>query len=95
MPQMVKIGQLVSSRTGRDAGKHYVVVGFGSAPFILLADGRTRRVDDPKKKNVRHVMAHQAIAGAVAEKVRQGQRITDGDIRQALNEWLEQHRIKE
>lgn len=92
---MVRIGQLVSSKTGRDAGKHYVVVGFGTAPFILLADGRTRRVDHPKKKNVRHVMVHQAIADAVAEKVRQGQRVTDGDIRQALNAWLKQQEVKE
>lgn len=82
----------MSSKAGRDAGKHYVVIGYGAEPFILLADGRTRRVDNPKKKNVRHVVVHQAIAGAVAEKVRQGQRVTDGDIRQALNEWLERQK---
>ncbi len=80
----ITIGQLVTSTAGRDNGHVYMVVGIGKLPFVLLADGRERKIVKPKKKNIRHVNVLKSSATGVAEKLRSGNNITDEDIRQAL-----------
>jgi large subunit ribosomal protein L14e len=50
----IRIGQVVRSKCGRDAGKFFVIVG-REKDFVFLADGDTRRVEAPKKKNIKHV----------------------------------------
>nr|WP_092073848.1 KOW domain-containing RNA-binding protein [Dendrosporobacter quercicolus]NSL47887.1 50S ribosomal protein L14 [Dendrosporobacter quercicolus DSM 1736]SDM68598.1 hypothetical protein SAMN04488502_106211 [Dendrosporobacter quercicolus] len=79
----ISIGQLVTSLAGRDTGQPYLVIGL-TGKYVLLADGRERRVTNPKKKNIRHVKAYQAIALAVAEKLHSGSKTSDEDIRQAI-----------
>lgn len=50
----VCIGQVVRSKCGRDAGKYFVVVG-KEKEFVFLADGEMRKVEAPKKKNIKHI----------------------------------------
>lgn len=50
----LKIGQVVRSKCGRDAGKYFVVVG-KEKNFVFLADGDMRRIETPKKKNIKHI----------------------------------------
>lgn len=50
----VSIGQVVRSKCGRDVGKYFVVVGKEN-DFVFLADGDIRRVEAPKKKNIKHI----------------------------------------
>ncbi len=49
-------GEVVISTAGRDHGRAYVVVAAVEPPFVLVADGMTRRVGRPKRKNMRHLM---------------------------------------
>lgn len=47
-------GQVVRSLAGKDGGRFLVVVAtLGQA--VLLADGKGRPLERPKRKNVRHV----------------------------------------
>ncbi|SDF50922.1 KOW domain-containing RNA-binding protein [Sporolituus thermophilus] len=78
------LGQIVASTSGRDAGHVYVVVGLVPPNFLLLADGRGRRIANPKKKNVRHVKRVQQDVSQLADKFRSGAKVTDEDLRQAL-----------
>ncbi len=79
----IMIGQMVTSRAGRDAGKPYLVIGI-TGSYVRLADGRERSVSKPKKKNIRHIKTYQTIAEAVAEKLHHGTKVSDEDIRQAI-----------
>ncbi|EAX47680.1 conserved hypothetical protein [Thermosinus carboxydivorans Nor1] len=78
------LGQIVASTSGRDAGHVYVVVGIVPPNFLLLADGRGRRIANPKKKNVRHVKRVQPVVTHLADKFASGAKVTDEDLRQAL-----------
>ncbi len=61
--ELLKTGQLVTSRKGRDCGKKYVVIGFAGGNCVQVADGFTRTVDKPKRKNIKHLIVHQAALG--------------------------------
>lgn len=59
--RLLQVGQLVTSRQGRDLGRRYVVVQFYDDSFVGVADGLVRRVSRPKRKNIRHLVIHQAV----------------------------------
>jgi ribosomal protein L14E/L6E/L27E len=82
-PAAAAVGMIVTSRAGRDAGDRYVVVGVAEGDTVLLADGRKRAVDRPKRKNVKHLVVHGPAHG-VADRLRDGQRVTDEEIRETL-----------
>jgi len=40
-----------------------VVIGFDAAGYALVADGEVRKINRPKKKNPKHLIAHEAVLG--------------------------------
>lgn len=84
----VQLGQLVTSRAGRDAGRAYLVVGMRPDGRVLVADGRYRKVAKAKPKNVRHLWLHDRIAAPIAERLKQGEAVTDAQLWQALEALL-------
>ncbi|MCX7779970.1 MAG: KOW domain-containing RNA-binding protein [Negativicutes bacterium] len=79
------VGSIVVSSAGRDKGRAYVIIAEADRPFVLVADGRDRKVANPKKKNIRHLIVQSSIAGSPAGKDRRGS-FTDECIRQALHQ---------
>ena len=55
--EIAKIDQanIVRSDAGRDKGKLFYVLRT-EGDFLLLADGKSRKVESPKRKKRRHVM---------------------------------------
>ncbi len=51
----MEIGDIVVSRAGHDTGKTFVVVAQVGGDFVLIADGQSRTVEDPKLKRKRHL----------------------------------------
>lgn len=50
------LGRLVMSSAGRDKGCICAVVGFPDEKgFVLIADGKLRKVEKPKKKKLMHI----------------------------------------
>ncbi|MDI3280410.1 MAG: RNA-binding protein, partial [Bacillota bacterium] len=64
--QEPKVGQLVTSRAGRDKDKKYLIVRLLEAPFVLVADGLVRGVKKPKKKNIKHLILHSKVAEEIS-----------------------------
>ncbi|MDR7419472.1 MAG: KOW domain-containing RNA-binding protein [Armatimonadota bacterium] len=79
---------IVTSRAGRDAGDRYVVIAAAGDDMVLVADGRRRGVERPKRKNVKHLVVHGPAVG-VAEGLRRGGAVSDEDLRAALSEITE------
>ncbi|MGH2452457.1 MAG: KOW domain-containing RNA-binding protein [bacterium] len=77
------LGRVVTSKAGRDRGDRYVVVAALGEDTVLVADGQRRGMDRPKKKNVKHLILHEA-APQLAGKLAQGERPRDEEIRGAL-----------
>lgn len=82
--RVLQVGCVVSSIQGRDQGKLYVVVGIEDQTTVRLADGEGRKVEKPKRKNIKHLRITEVIAGEVSHKAANGKRITDADIRKGL-----------
>ena len=52
---MCWIGRTVVSLAGHDKGSLYTVIG-EECGMVLLADGKSRRLVKPKRKNIKHVL---------------------------------------
>ncbi|MPM63829.1 hypothetical protein SDC9_110713 [bioreactor metagenome] len=77
-------GQVVVSQAGHDKGNLYCVIGV-DGEFLLLADGKRKKVDRPKRKR----RSHAAGAGYPAHPHvlslrRNGQSPADSELRRAL-----------
>ena len=83
---LVSVGQLVSSNAGRDKKKLFLVFDIPNESFVRIVDGDTRKIDNPKKKNIKHLICYQIISGELAEKFQKGTRVSNADIRKAIQE---------
>ena len=74
---------IVRSDAGRDRGKLFVVLAV-EGEFLLLADGKTRKVEHPKRKKRRHVLYVSAEETRLSEKIRSNEKITNSELRRTL-----------
>lgn len=82
----LKIGQLVFSRAGRDMGRPFLVWEYVSETMVAVVDGDLRKVEAPKKKNIKHLKAMPVIAEELARKKLAGGRIFNHEVRKALKD---------
>ncbi|MDO4732036.1 MAG: KOW domain-containing RNA-binding protein [Bacillota bacterium] len=86
-------GQLVRSRAGRDCGQHYIVLD-QSDGFLLVADGRKRPVEAPKKKNPLHLQVTHQVAADLNGPAH-AHPPTNEEIRAAISALLSCEGVKE
>jgi len=82
----VVLGQVVYSKAGRDEGKIFVITGLIDANYAYISDGDLRRVENPKKKKIKHLVITKDIINTIAQKISIDVRITNAEIRKALVE---------
>ncbi len=83
MPDCCSAGWIVRSAVGRDRGKLLCVLG-EEGEFLLLADGKTRKLERPKRKKRRHTALAARVQCRAAEKMKSGERVTNSELRKAL-----------
>lgn len=74
---------IVTSVAGRDAGSYFFVLAT-EEDFLLLADGKHRRVESPKRKRTKHVRFVTRSDDPVAAKIRSSEKITNSELRRAI-----------
>lgn len=74
---------IVKSTAGRDQGKLFFVLDVNEE-FLLLADGKSRKVESPKRKKRKHVQFFRRFDCRVAEKIRSEEKITNSELRRTL-----------
>ena len=74
---------IVKATAGRDAGKLFFVLDV-EGEFLLLADGKTRRLEKPKRKKRKHVVFQARFDCRTAEKIRSGEKLAKSDLRKTL-----------
>ena len=52
--------------------------------YLLLADGKSRKVESPKRKKRRHVLFVSAEETRLAEKIKSEEKITNSELRRTL-----------
>jgi len=80
----VQAGQLVCSTAGRDKGKFYIVYRVVSELMVLVVDGYRRKVENPKKKNIKHLKAYNVWSDEIRQKINSGDKVTDVEVREAV-----------
>lgn len=79
----VECGQLVISAAGRDAGACFIVIDV-KTPYCFLSDGKTRRVEHPKKKKLKHLNVTAIHFEEIGNKLISDAKVSNAEIRNAL-----------
>lgn len=82
-------GDIVISKAGRDKDKHFVVLSVIDEQYVAIADGRLRRVDNPKCKKCKHLKNTGNVSVLIKEKISAGVRVTNPDLKKELAEYRE------
>ena len=72
------VGRIVRSAAGRDKGKFLVVVA-ADDEFVMVADGKERRLQNLKRKRLKHVKFTNTVIDMT--------NITDKKLRSITGEW--------
>jgi len=79
---------IVISTAGREKGKPFLVYAVTESE-VLLIDGKYRRIENPKRKNVKHVRLVARPDTRVAAKIKAGEHFTNSEVRKELAAYLE------
>ena len=82
----IGIGSVVLSTQGRDKGMYFVVTEVSDG-VVFLADGGMRKLNAPKKKNVKHVSDSGAVLESIAAKLTEGKKVFDSEVKSALRQF--------
>lgn len=83
---MLSVGQIVYSKRGRDKGKLFVVVDV-CGEYCFIADGDLRKLENPKKKKLKHIQLTNNISELV--KKTNLNNLKNSDIRSELLNFQE------
>ena len=81
----MEVGRVVFSRAGRDQGHYFVVVDVIDDDYVAIANGCQRKVDNPKKKKIKHLVGKPEIIEEIREKIFAKKRIFDSEVRNKLD----------
>ena len=74
----IQKGSIVRATAGRDKGGYFVVLGV-EGTYAMIADGKRRQVQHPKRKKLKHL--------APTHTVYDGSTETNPQIRKAIREF--------
>ena len=79
----INISDVVVSTAGRDQGELFYVIDEDPL-YLLLANGKDRSLDKPKRKKRKHVQKVLRSETRVAGKIRLGDKVLNGELRRDL-----------
>ena len=74
---------IVISLAGRDKDQMFYVVDT-EENFVLLADGKGRKLENPKRKKLKHVRRVSRTETRVAVKIQNGDKVLNSELRRDL-----------
>ena len=82
-PADIHISDVVESTAGRDQGQWFYVIG-EEPDSLMLANGRNRTLEKPKRKKRKHVKKVLRSETRVAAKLISGDKVLNGELRRDL-----------
>ena len=79
----INISDVVLATAGRDAGQWFYVIS-ADPVYLLLANGKDRTLEKPKRKKRKHVQKVLRSETRVAEKIRSGGKVLNSELRRDL-----------
>ena len=84
--EIIERGTLVESLAGHDKGETFAIINTVDGNYVLIANGKTRGVQSPKRKKIKHIKLLNTKIDL--EAMEQSGGITDGGVRRAIKENL-------
>ena len=81
----MEVGRVVFSRAGRDHGHYFVIVDVIDEEYVAIANGCLRKVDNPKKKKIKHLVAKPELLEEISKRISEKKRIFDSEVRNRLD----------
>lgn len=81
----LSVGQLVKASCGRDQGKLFFIIKVVDDDFVLISDGKSRKLCKPKLKKIKHLNIYKFVHEDIKELLLNENEITDSLIRAELN----------
>ena len=79
----IKVGSIVRSKAGRDKGDFFIVLAMEDN-YVYMANGDLRKVDQPKRKKLKHLQGTEQVSEFIINKLSQGNKVTNSEVRKAL-----------
>lgn len=83
--ESIPIGTVVWAKAGREKGGFFLVVGGVSdkdRTYALISDGKTRKIEKPKKKNIKHLSKTKTVVTLYG--------LTNKQVRIILSKFIEE-----
>ncbi len=84
---MLRLGELVYSKAGRDAGRKFVVVNIIDSSYVLISDGDLRKIEKPKKKKIKHLDSCGIVIDSLNKKLEGKAKLTNDEIKKEIAQY--------
>lgn len=78
-----RVGEFVKSKAGHDKEEIFIIIN-KEGEYVFLADGKSRKVDKPKKKKIKHIQVINTVDEDLRNKLENHILIRDEDIKRAI-----------
>ena len=80
---------IVKSTAGRDKEYVFIVLDV-QGQFLMLADGKLRKVEKPKRKKIKHTKLITVVNSPLRDKITNGEQVLNSEIRKTLSRFVAQ-----
>lgn len=85
----VNKSDIVKSIAGRDKDRVFIVLDI-QGEFLVLADGKLRRIEKPKTKKIKHTEFITVVNSPLKQKIINGEQVLNSEIRKTLSRYAVQ-----
>lgn len=82
--ETIALAQIVKSKAGRDKGRVFIVTEIVDESYVHIVDGDLRKLDNPKKKKIKHLQVTDTILNELVEALEKDV-LQDSQVRKTLD----------
>jgi len=85
---------VVFSKSGRDQGKAFIVIRVINERYLSISDGDLRKIENPKKKNIRHLQITSQRADDLLDSLHKGEMPANHVIKKSIKQIVDKGLIR-
>jgi ribosomal protein L14E/L6E/L27E len=78
------IGTIALSKSGRDEGRYFIIIGIINNEYVYISDGDLRAIEKPKRKKIKHLYLTNTVAEDIKSVLQAGDKVSNSAIRKYL-----------
>lgn len=84
-------GGLVKSLAGHDKGQYFIILA-ECGEYVSLVDGKFRKLENPKRKNKKHIQLINLTDETLSRKLAAGETVMDEEVWKIIRCYERNHR---